>query len=430
MRHLAPRLSSLLFAVLTVAAAIFISLSPAAAESWQALPLKVPGGEIREIRQDGERAFVHAGGRWLEIESCAEHRFCFTPRNPPKQRKAPASGLPDGKVASRTTSFGPVSAWYEKPTKAYAHAILGDAVEAASLVVMTPDGKQLTIAAGKGHVFEDLTPRLADLDGDGDNEVITIRSNFRKGAAVVVYGFEDGALKLLAATPPVGLAHRWRNPSVIVEDPDGSGHLIGEVVTPHIGGTLKLWALTGSPQSGFRMEPRGSAGGFSNHAIGSRQLGLSGVRGSTVAVPSADRHALRILEITTNGLKSVDFVRVPRRISHAVGTISENGNPLFLAGLDDGRLFTVGLPNNDYYCVTNRDQNRYFMVAEDRTGKRREFLAAPGRHWCVPRNGLETVWVFENQDALEGCSHLVGANEAGLDLVRYTSFDNCRWAAK
>ncbi len=392
--------------------------------------LKVPGGQIRELRQAGDRAFVHAGGRWLEIEACREHRFCFTPRHPPKQRQAPAGGLPDGKVASLAKPSGPVNAWYEKPTGAYAHGILGDAIEAANLVVETADGKQWSIAAGKGHVFEDLTPRLADLDGNGMNEVIAIRSNTRMGAAVAVYGIADGTFKLLASTPSVGLANRWRNPSLIIGDPNGKGKLIGEVVTPHIGGTFKLWAFTGSAQKGYRLEPRGSARGFSNHAIGSRQLQLSAVRGSNLAVPSADRRALRVLQVSANGLETVDTIQVPNQISHAVGVIGENNNPLFFAGLSDGRLFTIGVQNRNYYCIVNRDQERFFMVAEDRAGNRREFLAAPGRNWCVPRKDLKIVWVFEDQDAIEGCSHLVNPGEIGLDLVSYASFDNCRWSAR
>lgn len=283
----------------------------------------------------------------MEIAACPEHRFCFTPRNPPKQRKAPASGLTDGQVASRPALSGPVGAWYEDPTSAYAHGILGDAVEAGRLVVETTDGKRRSIAAGKGHVFEDITPRLADLDGDGKNEVIAIRSEMHRGAALAVYGMAGGSLKLLAATPPVGLSHRWRNPSLIVEDPNGGGKLIGEVVTPHIGGTLKLWSFTGSAQAGFRLAPRGSAYGFSNHAIGSRQLQLSAANRNILAVPSSDRRALRILQISAKGLKTVDTVPVPGRISHAVGVIDENENPLFLAGLSDGRLFAVGLPADD-----------------------------------------------------------------------------------
>ncbi len=328
-------------------AVLRFALDPAAASAWEAMHLKAPGGQIKEIRQAGDRTFVHADGRWWEIEACAEHRFCFTRRTPPRQQKAPAGGLPDGKVASLTNSSGPASAWYDKPTKKYGHGILGDAIEAERLNIKTADGRKWSIDAGQGHVFEDLTPRLADLDGDGSNEVIAIRSNLRKGAAVAVYGIADGTLELLASTPPVGLANRWRNPSVFIDDPRGNGKLIGEVVTPHIGGTFRLWSFSGSTQTGYQLEPRGSAYGFSNHAIGSRQLALSAVLGDFLAVPSADRRAIRILRVSASRLKTVNAVDVPGQISHAVGVISENGSPIFLAGLSDGRLFTIGLLNEN-----------------------------------------------------------------------------------
>lgn len=319
-----------------------LAFSPASADSWQAEPLTVPGGKVREIRQDDERVFVHVGGRWREIATCAEHRLCFTPRNPPRQRKAPAAGLPDGKVAIRAARSGPVRAWYEQPTTTYSHAILGDGVEATRLVAETAAGKRMSISAGKDQVFEDITPRLADLDGDGRNEVVAIRSDIRKGAAIAVYGTPGGSLELLAATPAIGLANRWRNPSLFVENPNGRGKLIGEVVTPHIGGTLKLWELAGSAQSGYRLEPRGSARGFSNHAIGSRLLGLSAARGRILAVPSANRRSLRIIRARAGTLESIATVDVGGRINHAIGIISESGNPLFLVGLADDQLVLVG----------------------------------------------------------------------------------------
>ncbi len=419
------------------------ALVPAQAETWQAMPVKVPGGKIEQIRVTGEgakaRTFVFARGRWLEVTACADHRFCFTPRQSPVVKKAPKGGLPDGLIGERPAAMkgrsGPVSAWYEQPTRIYGHGILGDAIEAAALTVRTANGKTLTVAAGDGHVFEDLTPRLADLDGDGSAEIITIHSDTKRGAAVAVYGVIDGSLTELAATPPVGLANRWRNPSLIVRNPANGEMLIGEVVTPHIGGTLRLWALVtnagaGNSGSGFKLAPRGSAKGFSNHAIGSRQLGLSADGGNgLIAVPASDRKALRIMRAGKK-LTAEGKISLPGRIEHAVGVIREPSGPVFLAGLADGSLHAVSRLNPDFYCIRNQDDDLLLMITETEAGKRRKILAASGRNWCVPRAGLKTVWAFTDQDAIEGCSHLVGRKETGLELKRYASFDNCRWAAK
>jgi hypothetical protein len=413
------------------------ALAPVHAETWQAMPIKVPGGKIEQIRITGEgaeaRTFVFARARWLEVTACADHRFCFTPRQSAARKKAPKGGLPDGFIAQRRAipgKSGPVSAWYEQPTKAYGHGILGDTIEAAALTVETTDGKRSTIVAGRGHVFEDLTPRLSDLDGDGENEIIAIRSDTGRGAAIAVYGVVDGALVELAATPPIGLANRWRNPSLIVRNPASGETLIGEVVTPHIGGTLRFWALSGNTETGFKLLPRGSAKGFSNHAIGSRQLGLSANGGNgLIAVPASDRSALRIMQVGAK-LVSRGKITLPGRIDHAIGVIREPSGPVFLVGLADGSLHAVSRLNPDFYCISNRDDELRLMITETQDGQRREILAASGRNWCVPRAGLKTVWAFTDQDAIEGCSHLVASKEAGLDLERYASFDNCRWAAK
>lgn len=420
---------------MAVAAASFAlpAALPAHGEIWQARPVKVPGGSVSQIHRsaDGKRTFVRAGGRWLELTACADHRFCFTPRRPDMPKSAPKNGLPDGHIASRAAASGPVSAWYESPTKSYGHGILGDAVEAAALSVRTADGKRLSVNAGAGNVFEDLTPRLADLDGDGNNEVIAIRTDVRRGAMIAVYGVNRGSLALLAATKPIGRPNRWRNPALILPDPASGGMLIAEVVTPHIGGALRLWALEGSAQSGYRLAQRGSAAGFSNHVIGSRQLDLmAGGGNGLIAVPSADRAALRIMQAGAASLSERGAAELPGRIEHAIGMVREASGPVFLAGLGDGRLFAVARPNADLYCISNGADEQLLLVAESGSGDRIRTLASPGQNWCVSRNRLKTVWAFPDRDAVEGCSHPVGKSEAGLTLEEYTSFDNCRWTPR
>ena len=80
---------------------------------------------------------------------------------------------------------------------------------------------------------------------------------------------------------------------------------VAQIGAPHgVRGEVRLWSFTGSTQTGFRLEPRGSARGFSNHAIGSRQLGLSAERGTIIAVPSADRRALGVLQVSAVGLEA------------------------------------------------------------------------------------------------------------------------------
>lgn len=180
-----------------------------------------------------------------------------------------ASRLPDGRVAK--SSFGDIAeAWYIAPTTRYGHGILGDRIEAVGLAVKTRDGSVVVHGLPDTHVFEDLTPRIADLDDDGTNEVITIRSSLTRGAGVAVYGLRSGKLALLAATPEIGRANRWLNIAAI-HDFDGEGtREIAFVRTPHIGGVLEIWSYAVG-----KLVKRLEMPGVSNHAIGSRALKLS-----------------------------------------------------------------------------------------------------------------------------------------------------------
>ena len=89
--------------------------------------------------------------------------------------------------------------------------ILDDAIEAGGLKVKLRNGSKIEFSLPKNQVFEDRTPRLMDLDGDGRNEVITLLSSRSGGAAIAVYGAKAGKIALLDRTPFIGLSNRWRN---------------------------------------------------------------------------------------------------------------------------------------------------------------------------------------------------------------------------
>lgn len=206
----------------------------------------------------------------------------------------PPGSLPDGAPAIGRNDIAQV--WLTDPTERYGHGVLGDAVEASGLLAIMRDGRRLTLRLDAGSVFEDLMPRLADLDGDGRDEIIVVRAYLNAGAALAVYKEVEGALRLVAETPPIGIPNRWLNP-LGAADLDGDGMLeIAYVETPHIGGTLRVVSLRQG-----RLAEEGRLYGFSNHAIGSRALGLSALLdvnddGATdMLLPDAARRALRIV---------------------------------------------------------------------------------------------------------------------------------------
>ncbi|PCI06136.1 MAG: hypothetical protein COB78_04710 [Hyphomicrobiales bacterium] len=80
-------------------------------------------------------------------------------------------------------------------------------------------------------------------------------------------------------------------------------------------------------------------------------------------------------------------------------------------------------------CVTNDSDTTLLFVAEASNGKRSNKALAPKQTHCIASadaNG--TIGVFENEDALEGCSRLAKTGTPER-LVSYTPFDNCAWGS-
>ncbi|OYX40649.1 MAG: hypothetical protein B7Z02_18035 [Rhodobacterales bacterium 32-67-9] len=161
------------------------------------------------------------------------------------------------------SAAGIVAAEYRDPTPRYPHGALGDPVEHAGLAVRLADGRRLAVRFPDTLVFEDTAPRLADLDGDGGNEVIVVESHDRQGARLAVWGLVEGRLARRAATPFIGRRFRWLAP-LGVADLDGDGRPeLAYVETPHLGKTLKILRLDGD-----RLVPVAEAKGLTNHRFG------------------------------------------------------------------------------------------------------------------------------------------------------------------
>ena len=168
-----------------------------------------------------------------------------------------------GAHASDDVVWGCDGVGYAGETTEYPHGVLGDEIEYKDLVLELPtdDGTieaRMTLPAGR--VFEDLAPRCADLDGDGEEEIVTIESDAEGGASLAVYSRRTGPID---RTPPIGTRFRWLAPASFA-DFDGDGQTdIAYVETPHLAGILRLWTLRDG-----QLEELAHAAGFSNHRIG------------------------------------------------------------------------------------------------------------------------------------------------------------------
>lgn len=152
-----------------------------------------------------------------------------------------------------------IAARYTDPTDRYPHGVLGDRLEWGALELTLSNGSKRRIVLPRDRVFEDLEPRLADVDLDGDLEVISIESHQLQGARLAIYD----ASGLVAANPYIGTRFRWLAPVAIADlDEDGAIE-IAYVDRPHLAKILRVWRFSDS-----RLFQVASLQGVTNHKIG------------------------------------------------------------------------------------------------------------------------------------------------------------------
>jgi hypothetical protein len=190
---------------------------------------------------------------------------------------------------------------------------------------------------GEDAVFEDLTPRIVEMGGR--ERVVVVKSYLARGAALAIVDVETATI--VAETPPIGRPNAWLNPAGIA-DFDGDGTLdIALVRQPHVVGRLELWSW-----SNGGLKKSAELGDVSNHAIGSRALGLSAVHDfdrdgrPDLAVPSLDRHALRLIAFAPT-LREIGRVGLPARVATDMAVVTIRGDPAVIVGLESGQLALI-----------------------------------------------------------------------------------------
>jgi len=260
----------------------------------------------------------------------------------PFVEEAPSDAIPHAGVAIGKNQVR--RAWLVQPTDRYDHGVLGDLIEAGALKVQLRDGREMVYELGDQYVFEDLTPRLADMDGDGLDEIILARSSLSEGAAVSVYRIGERQIEQFAVSPSIGLAYRWLNP-IGAGDFDADGEMdIAVVETPHLGKTLVIYGREVS-----RLKSIGRADGYSTHSMGSTVLkmavvaDLNGDGVLDIVLPNGSKD--RLVAVTFRGRKFATLWEGPKGAPIVTEVlrvdIDANGSLDILYGRKDGTVEAI-----------------------------------------------------------------------------------------
>lgn len=278
--------------------------------------------------EDGQRVLVDQSGAISTDFQVTESE------NDPTDLSDFEDPLPDG----RAVTFGDWRVALVGPTERYPHGVLGDRVEASAIEVRSISTETtITFGPDAPTVIEGISPLLADVDLDGQPEILVTQSNAEVGAWLALWSV-DGSL--VGESDPIGQGNRWRNQLAIA--PVGSaGELeIIDVRTPHIDSTVEFFRLVDRT-----LEQVSGIGGFTSHYIGSRNLDLGIVADADgdsvleVVLPTGRRTQLGILRRGRVGVQTVALVDLPGRLTTNVAVQADDAARLsFAVGTDNNML--------------------------------------------------------------------------------------------
>jgi hypothetical protein len=323
--------------VVLFAALAFLIGTPAEAAEWTAQIVETPA-RVNAVETIGDAVEIDAGGLWYRL-SIGNRGPALTFLDTAPTFERPEGALPNSRVA---TGSGDVArAWYAEPTDRYDHGIFGGKLAAGALVIERRDGTRQTVKLGPDAVFEDLEPRIADLDGNGRDELVVIKSSLRNGSSLAVIALRKNRYEIVAETPPLGAPQRWLDVAGIADFVGAGNKQIALVRQPHVVGALELWSYDGK-----RLNKLAEIPDAANHISGTRAIHMSAVAdvdgdgAADLAVPSLDRAHLRLIGFTPQ-IHEIASVPLPAKAFTDAAVLSDTKGPAIALGLADGSLALV-----------------------------------------------------------------------------------------
>lgn len=278
-------------------------------------PIPVNDFEVLYINREGDLALGREGGETARL---------------------PIGAQPDARLVMNRV--GQVAVYANATDQRYSHGVLGDTLEAATLLVLDAREGRIRLLARVDlpgeDVYEGIAPFWADLDGDGVEDLVATVSNGSLGARLRAYLWDGAGIKQEADSPPIGQGNRWRHQlSAAPFGPAGQIE-IAATLTPHIAGALEFFRFNGGS-----LERTATFPSLTTHALGSRNLDqaaagdFNGDGRPEVLAMDAARRAVVAVQRDEDGAR--EFWRLD-----AGGEIVSNFAPVEL--LDGGLALAVG----------------------------------------------------------------------------------------
>lgn len=276
-------------------------------------------------------------GRWLRLVECATELCAETAQRGPLQARLPEDGVSGTRMAKGSDPL--VEVWLADSAERTGTGVLPGPL-AGAIAARDRAGRIHRLELPLDRAVEDVEPRLADLDGDGRDEIVVSMTREGQGATLAIATLRQDGLAILAESEPAS-GGVWRDP-VAIADLDGDGSWeIATVASGDGNGRLEVWRLADRALSRIL-----AMKGFATHLSGSRITGMAAVAdmdGDSIAdliLPSLDRRSIRVISLAGGQAAEPYRIDLAAEIVTTIGAYVIKGRkrPVICVGLADGTL--------------------------------------------------------------------------------------------